>query len=603
MMPSVAKLRASALKECSVPLACLLAAVAAVAAFGWSRADRVPVTGDEPHYLIIAASVLRDLDFDVRNNYEQDAATGEIYGPVTPHALMRVGAPQHMPGMGVLLAVPFGVGGVVGARVGLALLLVPTLAIVVYRWSRNSLRPADALLATLGAMACTPVVFGATQIYPDLAGGVAVFALVGWLWGSDRRTRPAWCVYWLVTGLLCWLHVKYYAPSAVLVAAGAWRLWRDDPRYDAATYAVFAVLCLVGPGLFGAFSIPAFGNMLGGREGGELSTDIPRAAELLLGLHLDQVHGIFLQQPFFLPGLVALGWMLRRRHPLALPWLVLYASLIVPNALQQITYGGHIAPAGRFGWTAMWLWLVPMGVVARSLGGALTPYVRVAVLAAIGYQAMHALAWVPEPQRLFNGLFPPQVWQPSLFPAPVMLSLPKFGPHAGIGYAPNVVWTLAALSLLAAGFLRSPKMKYIPAVLVAASSPLMLPVEDDLERSSRAVLRRYEAEHFCRTAVPASGHRPRARGCPVLNGPWIRLDPGAYEVVVAWYPPFALHDRGTLRVTGGRRQTTIVQRDFSLQTGFAAVPFDIEQTVYEVEFQVTGAPGLEIDYIDLRSAK
>ena len=577
------------------PLACLLAAVAALAAFGWATSGRLPANGDEPHYLIIAASVLRDLDYDVRNNYEQDAATGEIYGPVRPHALMRNGAPQHMPGMGILVAVPFGLGGVVGARVGLALLLVPTLTIVVYRWSRTILRPADALLATLGAMACTPAIFGASQIYPDLAGGVAVFALVGWLWGSDRRTRPAWCGYWLVTGLLCWLHVKYYAPSAVLVAAGAWRLWRDDPRYTAATYAAFAVLCLAGPTLFGAFSVPAFGNMLGGRGGGELNTDLPRAAELLFGLHLDQVQGMFVQQPLFLPGLVALGWMLRRRHPLTLPWLVLYASLIVPNALQQIPYGGHVGPAGRFGWTAMWLWLVPMGVAAGSLGGALAPAVRVAVLAGIGYQAMLALSWVPEPQRLFNGLFPPQVWQPSLFPAPTMLSLPKFGPHADIGYAPNVVWTLAALSLLAAGFLRSLKMKCIPAVMVAASSLLVLPVEDALERSSRPVLRRYDAEHFCR--------HQSAGGCRALNGPWIRLEPGAYEAVVAWRPRFGPRDRGTLRVTGGRGRTTIVQHDFRLHTGFAAVPFDIEQTAYEVEFRVTGAPRLEVEFIDLRSTK
>ena len=83
-----------------------------------------------------------------------------------------------MPGLGVLLAVPFGLGGVIGARVGLALLLVSVLAIAVYRWNRTFLRTADAVLATLGVMVCTPVIFGASQIYPDLAGGVAVFALV-----------------------------------------------------------------------------------------------------------------------------------------------------------------------------------------------------------------------------------------------------------------------------------------------------------------------------------------------------------------------------------------------------------------------------------------
>ena len=584
---------------------CLLAAAAALAGFWWTASGRLPLDGDEPHYLIIAASVLRDLDFDVRNNYEQNAAGGEFPAPARPHALMRTGGPQHMPGLGVLLSVPFGLGGVSGARAGLALLLVSFLAFAVYRWNRTVLRAADARLATLGVLACAPVLFGASQLYPDLAGGVAVFALVGWLWGSDRSSRAAWGAYWLVAGLLCWLHVKFYAPSAVLAAAGAWHLWRDSPRYTVATYALFAGLFVTGPALFGAFSIPAFGDMLGGRGGGELNTDPSRALELFLGLHLDQVHGMFIQQPLFLPGLAALGWMLRRRHPLTLSFLVLYASLTVPNALQQVPYGGHAAPAGRFGWTAMWLWLVPLGVAAGSLGSRVAPAMRVAVLAGIGYQAMLAVSWVPEPRRLFNALFPPDVWQPSLFPAAAMLSLPKLGPHADISYAPNAVWAFAALSLLAAGFLRPPTLRWLPLAIVAVWIPLVLPIEDALNRSSQPVLRRYEAEHFCAAEVTAVGCRRDAVRRSALSGPWIRLDPGAYAVVVSWRArPSRRQDRATVRVTGGRGRTTIVRQDFVLQAprGITTIPFDVERTAYEVEFRVSGPRSLEVDYVDLRDA-
>ena len=55
-----------------------------------------------------------------------------------------------MPGLGVLLALPFGVGGAVGGRVGLALLLVPVLGIALYRWTRSVLPPADATYVTAG---------------------------------------------------------------------------------------------------------------------------------------------------------------------------------------------------------------------------------------------------------------------------------------------------------------------------------------------------------------------------------------------------------------------------------------------------------------------
>ena len=304
-------------------------------------------------------------------------------------------------------------------------------------------------------------------------------ALVCWLWARNgERSALGWCVYWCAAGFLCWLHVKYYAPSAVLAGLGVWHLWRDSAtRFTPARYVTFGVLFLVGPALFCAFSISAFGNVLGGRGGGELNTDVSTAAEIFVGLHLDQVQGLFVQQPIFLPGLIALSWMIRRRHPLTVPWLVLYASLLVPNALQRMPYGGHVAPAGRFGWSAMWLWLIPLGIAPAGRGGrgAHTSAVRLIVLMGIAYQAALALQWVPEPQRLFNGLFPPQAWQPSLFPPDVMLSLPKFGLHGDIGYPPNVVWTFAAFSLIAAGFLHAPRLRYLlPAATVVFAHSVVL---------------------------------------------------------------------------------------------------------------------------------
>ena len=183
------------------------------------------------------------------------------------------------------------------------------------------------------------------------------------------------------------------------------------------------------------------------------------------------------------------------------------------------------------------------------------------------------------------------MWQPSLFPTAVMLSLPKFGPHADIGYAPNSIWTFAALLLLAAGFLRSPRLPCISLAMVAVLVPLVLPVEDALKRSSQTVLRRYEAEHFCMSVVTAVGCIQDTVHRSAVDGPWIRLTPGAYEVAVAWRARLSGPlDRGTLRVTGGRGRTTIVQHDFRLYSGpgggFAAVSFDVERTIHEVEFLV-----------------
>ena len=582
----------------------------------WTASGALPIIGDEPHYLITSASVVRDGDLDVANNYEYENSAREVFpSDLVPHAF-RDGPhlwPQRMPGVSVLLAIPFGLGGALGARAALPLLIIPVLAIAVYRWCRSCLGPLDAAVASAGVLACSPVVFGASQIYPDLLVGTAALTLLGWLWGSERHTYLGWCVYWCAAGLFCWLHVKYYAATAVLAALGVWQLRRDgDPRFTPASYLTFGGLLLAGPALFWTFSVPAFGNIMGGRGSGELNFGFLQALELFVGLHIDQVHGLFVQQPILLPGLVALGWMIRRRHLLTLPWLVLYASLIAPNALQHIPYGGHIAPAGRYGWSAMWLWLVPMAIVIRELRGqtSFSRAVRLTVLAGVAYQAVLAFQWLPVPQRLFNGLFAPGMWQPSLFPHALMLSLPKLGPHADLAYFPNLVWTAGALSLVAAGWLRSSRWRYLPLLATAVVAVFLLPVEDTLDRSN-TVPRRYEAEETPQrcTVLPRGGAsngricRQNANNVYAVAGPFITLEPGQYQIIAAVRHATERGD-GVLDVVANRGHEFIVRHDFQLIPApgwtFATADFAIDRTTRDVEFRLRGLRGVEVDYIELR---
>ena len=595
----------------------LLVAASMSLAVQWTASGDLPIIGDEPHYLMTAASVGRDGDLDVANNYEYENTAREVFpSDLAPHAL-RQGPhlwPQRMPGLSVLLAVPFGVGGALGARAALPIMIIPLLAAAIYRWTRTCLGPLDATLATVGVLACSPVVFGASQIYPDLLVGATALTLLGWLWGGGRRSYLGWCVYWFVAGLFCWMHVKYYAPSAVLAALGAWQLWRDaDARFTRASYLTFGGLLLAGPALFWAFSIPRFGNIMGGRGSGELNVDLPTALELFLGLHIDQIHGLFVQQPILLPGLVALGWMIRRRHRLTLPWLVLYGSLIAPNALQHIAYGGHVAPAGRYGWSAAWLWIVPISIVIRELrdGTSFSRAVRLIVLAGAAYQAVLALQWVPVPQRLFNGLFPLDTWQPSLFANGLMMSLPKLGPHADPGYPPNVVWTLAVLSLLAAGWLRQARLRYAPLLATAVLGVFLLPVDDPLDRSQPAA-RRYEAENTpARCAVRPRGNASNGHSCQqeadnatAVAGPFITLEPGRYRVTAVVHQGLnSSAGDGVIDVMADRGRIHIVRHDFSLAPApdwsSLAFDFDIARTMHDVEFRLRAFRGIEIDYIDL----
>lgn len=210
----------------------------------------------------------------------------------------------------------------------------------------------------------------------------------------------------------------------------------------------------VGLGSHAAFNLYAFGSVGGGRSAAELSLDPWRGLELLLGLHFDQGQGMLFQQPWLvLGGLFSLGILIRARHAVVLPWLALYAALVLPNAMQLARYGGG-GPAGRFGWSAVWLWLVPLGLVLAGPHAAWARYVRPFVATCLAYQLMLAVRWVPEPTVLFPVLSETLAERNSLFPEVLRGLLPSFyfwDYRSYLLYPPNVVWVTGGLALVAFG--------------------------------------------------------------------------------------------------------------------------------------------------------
>lgn len=642
------------MKKTDVACAACTVATCAVLAVWWLDSERLRTTGDEPHYLIVAASVLRDGDLDVSNNYAEDARTAEIYGPLQPHVTVRDSGtwPTHGPGLGILLAIPFALGGPTGARLALCL-FAALLAWSVWWWFRDRLPPGDTALVTVGLLSGPTILFGSSQIYPDLVAGVAAVALAAWLWASrsSARTFAGWGAYWLCIGLLWWLHIKFLAPAVVLGAAGAWQIWREraagtDRRHLAAHVAA-ASLVLVGPLTLGWWHFVAFQNVLGPRGFiSDLSSPWLQRAQVFAGLHLDQGQGMFFQQPLLLPGLVALGYMIRRRHPLVLPWLLLYGSLILPNAMQWSGRFGGGGPAGRFGWSAMWLWIIPIGIWIVGERQTIARYVRPMVLTAFAYQVALAIRWLPAP----DGLISRQselVWaRRSLFPVSARYSLPSFYFWESadyLHYLPNLIWMAVALLLVATGFLwpHPAARARLRSVWICGSvlAALLLPVEPTADSESPTddglhdavalglwsdIPRRFEAERMTPMSMAAEttlsdplASGGRARGSTpirsdrfLLFGPYVSLDRGRYRVEVALRlaAPAATGNAARFEVTAERGRTMIAAMevpavrlpdDGTYTT--ATITFETDERLRDVEFRVVAHPdfSLLVDYVDL----
>ena len=645
--------------------------LAGLLAFWWSATDRIGLTGDEPHYLILTASLIRDGDFDIGNNYAEDARTREIYGPVPlRHSVGRDGRewPSHTPGISALLIPGFALAGGLGARLMLCLLIIPILGWACWRWLEGRAPPRDTALAVAGVLLCPVVLLGSGQIYADLLSGAVILSLAVWLWNPagrgeaaasapvsrEERSPIGWALFGLAAGLLTWLHVKNLATAGLFGLFAAWQVWRQGSWRGPTTrrarwgYAAGAALFVLGPATFLGYQMATHGLLLSGQDHVVTGTPYFRVVEMLIGRHLDQSHGLFWHQPLFFPGLIALGWMIRKRHPLTVPWLLLYASLIVPPAVTN-RWGG--VPIGRFNWGGVWLWLIPMGLWLQAERANLGRYVRPAVLAAFTYQAVLAFRWVPDPTLLFNYAQTPLVWaRDSLFPLPVRYILPHFYLDAGDGwwvlryleYLPNLIWVAAAVLLIVTGWMwnaegrRRLRPVWIGGIAVAA---LLLPVEPTADAESRTddglhepmvqsiqstFPRRFEAERMTpmqtadrttRLDEQASGGRARATDSSradgaITFGPYLTLDPGRYRIEAAMRlrtpsdaAPAAWLDVRTERGRVSHGRVDIPAARLPTDGSYTTVSVSIEspQPFEDLEFIVGAHPGVDllVDYIDL----
>jgi hypothetical protein len=440
----------------ALAVACVPIGIAILTVLVLSSREALIITGDEPHYLIMADALVKDRSFDLRNAYQRESETQRIYGSrlPAPHVVIvnhRWG-PYHQPGLAMLLALPFAVAHGPGARIALCL-LAAMLPLCCFAFLRRHTSTSHAAWLTIGFTVGVPIAFGAAQLYPDLLAGVLAFALLVWL--ADQRPghgEGRWAAFWLIAGLLPWLNLKY-APTTGALAAAAMLVWWDQEHRGTLRRALAASpLVAVGPAAIVAFNLYWFEKPLGPRPITEMTLLFGRGAEMFLGLHLDQGQGMFLQQPLLLAGVAAFVPFAQRRPRLALAWLGVYASLVVPNSLELARYGGG-APAGRFGWSAAWLWIVPVGYALQDASERWLRLIKPLVIACLVYQALLAVRWLADPGVLYPRLEEDLARRNSLFPVSMRAWLPSFyfwDFSSYWTYLPNVA-AYATLGLLLVG--------------------------------------------------------------------------------------------------------------------------------------------------------
>ena len=306
----------------------MIAAIAATG-IGVRATHGAQTTADEPQYLLSALSLWEDGDLDISDELSDERYRDFHEVELPEQTLLDEDGRRispHDPLLPVLLAVPMGLWGWVGAKATLAAVGGLLAALIVWT-ARNRLGVSSRvayLTAALFALA-PPLAIYSSQVYPEIPAALALlggFAAV--LGPFEKRGRIVFAVAVIA---LPWLAVKYVPLAAVLAVFGLVRAGRGRRLGLLLTFVVGGAVYVVGHQLlYGGLTAYAAGDHFVGGEFTAVGSDVslPGRATRLIGLLVDRGFGIAAWQPAYLLLPPVTGWALarRRRDFVFAGWLV-----------------------------------------------------------------------------------------------------------------------------------------------------------------------------------------------------------------------------------------------------------------------------------------
>lgn len=412
----------------------LLVAAVAAAGLGVRATYGARTTADEPQYLLSAISIWEDGNLDI-----SDELADERFRPFheadLPEQTLSLEDGQrispHDPLLPLLLAVPMGLGGWVGAKLALALVGGVLAALIVWTaTNRFGVSKATAYITTAVFALAPPLVIYSTQVYPELLAGLAVLAGFAAILGPFSRGGRI--VFAIAVIVLPWLAVKYVPVAAVLAVAGLVKAGRGRRWSLLMTFAAAGIAYVVGHlAIYDGLTAYATSDHFVGGEFTAVGSDVNLwgRSTRLIGLLVDSGFGIAAWQPAFFVLPVVAGWALARRDSryamagwlLATGWLVAtFVALtmhgwwfpgrqlvvVLPVAVVMVAVWAHetrrglpvLAAGGLLGLVA-YGYLVGEGLAGRltwvvDFGATANPFYRVLAAALPDYMTPSTGTWV-----------------------------------------------------------------------------------------------------------------------------------------------------------------------------------------------------------------
>jgi hypothetical protein len=420
-------------------------------------------SGDEPHYLMVAESLVSDGDLDVANNYRN--GDGRWFGNETleagPHARTTLdGRIWSTHDVGLPIAVlpvyaaatrasillpdswletirqPRGLFAYSLVSLSLVVLTATGLGLLISAFSRHA-PAARVALVVLVAGVSPPVLSHAFLVFPETIAFFVVCTVV-WLAMLPANELTSRRVAFVVTsvGLMPWLHRKYSFLVFGLVFLLGSRHTGWLRRQRPSLLGLLAVLAVLPQALLHAWTVHEWGTVGGPQMVNTLPFAPANALAGGLGLLFDRERGLVAYAPVYL--LAPVCWVLSWKEYRT--WLVPITTLFVPMTAFSVWSAGF-SPAARYLVPLVPLALAP---VARALS---YRAIRIVALGVVIFQAcIIVVVWQ----------YPRTLWPKEQGTNDALASIPWIGRAyerllPSILTGDSIAWGVTALVALAAG--------------------------------------------------------------------------------------------------------------------------------------------------------
>jgi hypothetical protein len=323
-------------------------AALAYAAGAAALSEQLPI-GDEPHYLMMTQSLIKDGDLRIENNHRNHDYASFAKFDIPPHYLTRGTDGEiysvHPVGVSVLVLPAFAIFGYYGG-VATVMLCVALASAMAWRaaWLLTRHAPA-AWIAWSAVFLTAPMYLQAVTVFPDAVGALPVMAGV-WLLIALEMGVPITDGILIAAGValatLPWFHSRFALLAGGLGAAIALRLIRQRWRRVAWFLAVPVVSAVLWFGFF--WWIWGSPNPAA-PWGAAITTKVELIPRGVNGLLFDPQAGLLIPAPAYIATFIGWVLLLRAKPRLALEVALIAAVSTASVASYDAWWGGKGAPA------------------------------------------------------------------------------------------------------------------------------------------------------------------------------------------------------------------------------------------------------------------